>query len=87
MSAQADTSDQPGVAVPAEAWAQLTEFPSPEDIHRAADLIVAFELERIAAGIDTVPDPAGDAWLRAETAGRRDVVRKLHARAAQLRQQ
>jgi hypothetical protein len=46
---------------------------------------VADELERQANLIDGVPDPAGDAWLRAETAGRREVKRGLLARAAELR--
>lgn len=86
------------VTVPAEAtaagWHEF-RYPRPavdepseafqRGLRAAAPLIVAAELEAIAAAVDTVPDPAGDAWLRAETAGRRDVVRQLHQRAVELR--
>jgi len=51
----------------------------------AAPLVVAAELERLAAAVDGAPDPAGDAWLRAETAGRREIKRALRARASELR--
>lgn len=72
-----------------EYWYQCTAGAPTEDafargLAAAAPLIVAAELRRLADTIDDIPDPAGDAWLRAETAGRRDVRRTLIARAAEL---
>lgn len=47
----------------------------------AAPLIVAAELRRLADRIDVVADPAGDGFQHGETAGRRQVWRRLLARA------
>lgn len=52
---------------------------------KAAPLVVAAELERIAGSIDPVPDTAADVWMKAEASGRRDVRRTLLARAKELR--
>jgi hypothetical protein len=54
-------------------------------LNAAAPLIVAAELDRIAATFDPVTDPASDAWMRAEKCGQRDVTRELIARAKELR--
>lgn len=53
----------------------------------ASRLVVAAELERIVKSIDTITDPASDAWMRAEKCGMRDVTRQLLQRAEQLRAQ
>lgn len=40
--------------IPTEAWELLVNFPSPEQMQRAADLIVAAELEQL---LDEARDP------------------------------
>ena len=43
------------------------------------------QLEKLLSTVDVVPDPAGDSWLRAETAGRREVARKIQTLIADLK--
>jgi hypothetical protein len=51
----------------------------------AASLIVAAAFEQFVKTIDTITDPASDAWMRAEKCGMRDVTRQLQQQAEQLR--
>lgn len=53
-------------------------------LRHAGPVLVAAELRRIADAVDTTSDPAADAWLKAEAAGRREVVGLLRGRAAVL---
>lgn len=44
------------VNIPEQAWTLLSEFPSPEDIDRAARLIAAAELDRTAPDLNCGDD-------------------------------
>lgn len=54
-------------------------------LNATAPLVVAAELERLAAAIDVTPPPAGDTWRRGETYGRQKIVSELLVRASELR--
>lgn len=80
-------NDKAQARIPAEAWEVLANFPSPEDLHRAANLIAAVELERMA---DTLGRRSTSHAIHGNRPGSLHYsasARALKARAEQLRRQ
>lgn len=75
--------------IPDEAWELLTNCPTPEDIDRAAGLIVAADHERQARDLEdqaaVFGEPAADTPGAGTVWVLIDVARELQARAAELR--